>query len=55
MTKKLLQKLRYLENEKSFEDGIKSIFHHFSRAFSQANNINFLEGESPTLNGHVAL
>ena len=29
MTKKLIQKINYLENEKSSEDGIKSIFHHF--------------------------
>ena len=29
MTKKLIQKINYLENEKSSEDEIKSIFHHF--------------------------
>ena len=28
------QKLKYLENEKSFWGEIKSIFHHFKRAFS---------------------
>ena len=26
---KLMTKLKYLENEKSFQGGIKSIFHHF--------------------------
>ena len=35
---KTWQKFKYLENEKSFEDEIKSIFHHFWRAFNQANN-----------------
>ena len=34
MTKKSRQKLEYLENEKSFWCEIKSIFHHFQRAFS---------------------
>ena len=29
MTKKSTQKLKYLENEKSFYGEIKSIFHHF--------------------------
>ena len=29
MTKNLTQKINYLENEKSSEDEIKSIFHHF--------------------------
>ena len=33
MTKKSRQKFEYLENEKSFWDEIKSIFHHFQRAF----------------------
>ena len=28
-----IQKLEYLENEKSFLDGIKNIFHSFLRAF----------------------
>ena len=27
--KNSLQKLKYLENEKSFYDEIKSVFHHF--------------------------
>ena len=34
MTEKPRQKLRYLENEKSFLVEIKSSYHHFSRAFS---------------------
>ena len=34
MTKKSGQKLKYLENKKSFSGKIKSIFHHFFRAFS---------------------
>ena len=29
MTKKSRQKIKYLENEKSFWSEIKSIFHHF--------------------------
>ena len=34
MTKKSRQKFKYLENKKSFWDEIKSIFHHFQRAFN---------------------
>ena len=34
MTKKLKQKLKYLENEKSFQGAIKNIFDHFQRAVS---------------------
>ena len=49
MIKKSRQKFKYLENEKSFQDEIKSIFHHFGRAIIEANQKNFLEGESPTL------
>ena len=41
MTKKSRQKLKYLENEKSFYDEIKSIFHHFLRAFIETNKTNF--------------
>ena len=29
MTKKSRQKFKYIENEKCFEDEIKSVFHHF--------------------------
>ena len=29
----------------------KAFFHNFKRAFNEANNIIFLEGESPTLMG----
>ena len=41
MTKKSRQKFKYLENEKSFEDELKSIFHQFYRAFNEANNTIF--------------
>ena len=37
MNKKPWQKLKWLKNEKSFSDEIKSIF----QAFNQANNTNF--------------
>ena len=50
LSKKRRQKFEYLENDKSFWDEIKSIFHHFWRAVIEVNNkkIN-LGGESPTL------
>ena len=37
MPKKSRQKFKYLDNEKSFQDEIKSIFHHFERAIIEAN------------------
>ena len=43
MTRKSKQKLKYLENEKSFQDEIKRIFHNFLRAFIEANEANFFE------------
>ena len=43
MRKKSRQKLRYLENEKSFLGEIKSIFHHFLRAFSYQKSSQTLE------------
>ena len=46
MTKKSRQKLKYLENEKSFLGEIKSIFHHF-KAHSVAKN--YLRPESAPL------
>ena len=50
MIKKSRKKIKHLENEKSFEDGIKTIFHHFERAFVEINKTYFLlEGASPTL------
>ena len=49
MAKKSTQKFKYLENEESFQDEIKSISHNFKRAFVEANKTIFLEGESPTL------
>ena len=48
MPKKSREKFKYLLNEKSFQDEIKSIFHHFWMAIIEAKK-NFLEGESPTL------
>ena len=50
MPKKSRQKFKYLENEKSFWNEIKSIFHHFWRAIIEVIKKIFLEGESPTLN-----
>ena len=47
--KKSKQKFKYLENEKIFSYEIKSIFHHFERAFIEANKRNFLKSERPTL------
>ena len=43
MTKKSRQKLKYLENKKNCSDEIKSIFHHFERAFNKVSTTNFLE------------
>ena len=36
MPKKLRQKFKYFENEESFWDEIKSIFHHFWRGIIEA-------------------
>ena len=49
VTKKSIQKLKYRQNEKSLEDEIKDIFHHFSGAFNKENQIFFLEDESLTV------
>ena len=46
MANRSRQKLKYLENEKSFQDEIKSIFHHFGGL--SLKQIIFLEGQSPT-------
>ena len=48
MAKKSLRKRRYLENEKSFWDEIKSLFIIF-KELSVKQITFFLEGESPTL------
>ena len=53
MTKKSRQKFKHPENEKSFEDKIKSIFHHFWKAIIKANKI-FFEGGSST-STHIIL
>ena len=36
---------KYLKNEKSFQHGIKNIFHRYQMDFIEANKNNFLEGE----------
>ena len=37
MTRKSRQKIKYIENEKSFQGEIKSKFHHLERTFIEAN------------------
>ena len=49
MTKKPWQRLKYLEDEKSFWDEIKSIFRLFKGLSIKEITQIFLEGESPTL------
>ena len=46
MPKKSIQKFKYLENEKSFEDNIKSIFYNFWRAIIEANIFFFESWQS---------
>ena len=41
MIKKSRQKFKYLDNEKSFYDELKSIFHQFQSAFIEANKTFF--------------
>ena len=49
MTKKPQQKLKYLENEKSFQDQIKSISIIFKGLSMKQITQFFWEGEGPTL------
>ena len=49
MTKKSIQKFKYLENEKSFQEEIQRIFHHFKGLSLKQINQIFLKGESLTL------
>ena len=35
--KKSTQKCKYIENKKSFQDEMKSIFYHFDRTFIEAD------------------
>ena len=49
MTEKSWQKLKYLQNEKSFNDEIKTIFHYFERDFNEAKNTNIFGRLEPTL------
>ena len=44
------QKFKYFEKEKSFEDEIKSIIHHFKRNFIEANKTNFFGRLEPDFN-----
>ena len=41
MTKMSRQKFQYLQNEKSFHDEMKNIFHHFYRVSIKANKMIF--------------
>ena len=43
MAKTSRKKSNYLENEMSFSDEIKSIFHRFEMSIIEANKIYFLE------------
>ena len=43
MTKMPRQKFKYIENEKSFYDETKRIFHHFQMVFIEVNKKNLLE------------
>ena len=52
MTKKSRQKSKYYENEKSFCDEIKSVFHHFKRVFIEANKKNFVSKVRVLLSYH---
>ena len=36
---------KYFKNEKSFQHGIKNIFHRYQMDFIEANKNNFLKGE----------
>ena len=47
--KKSGQKLKYFNNEKSFQNEI-SVFHHFQRAFIEANKTNFFGSWEPYFN-----
>ena len=54
MTKKSLQKRKYLENETSFQDEIKNIFITFKGLSIKQITQIFLKGESPTLRRDLA-
>ena len=41
--------IKYLENEKSFEDETKNIFHHFQSAFIETNKTNYFWKERARL------
>ena len=50
MTKRSRQKFKNHQNEKRFSDEMKSIFHQFQKALSEAKKkLLFLIGESPVL------
>ena len=47
------EKCKNLENEKSFRDEIKSIFHHFWRAIIEAIKKNFFGGWESDFNNNI--
>ena len=49
---KILQKLEYLENEKSFSDEVKNIFHSFWRAIIWCKNKNLIKNSGHKIKGH---
>ena len=51
MTIKSRQHFKYLENKKSFEDELKSIFQNFERGFIEIKQFffNFLGGEGKSV------
>ena len=49
MIKNSRQKIKDLDNKKSFQNEIKINFHHFQRALIEVNKTIFLEGEDQTL------
>ena len=53
MSKKKKKKIRHLENGKSFSDEIKSIFHHFKRAFVEASKKKFFEMSESGFNKQI--
>ena len=54
MTIKSRKKIKYLENEWSIWDEVKSIFDYFSRALIESNKTIFFDGEGPTLETFVS-
>ena len=55
MTEKSGENFKCLDNEKSFYNKIKSIFHHFNRLSLTKKNIFFLKWQSDVKGFHVTL